>query len=328
MKIYDAVTHHQNLLDEEIGINIPKLFLFPFLSAELFIVDSIVFIFFSRKDLHGFEVGDRIETTVRALKNIYSCNIRRLDDRILRSIMFENQSGKVWSDFTQCYISVAENKVQLTENLDEYLYNAKTKNFDKHDNIFRYLYPPGPRADLLNTCLEKLETKCRTSSLKVTKVLRLSLRLIPRLLNLFPKLKILFVLRDPRGIVNSRIQTPWFPVNESKPVEVTDNIKSLCYKMDSDVKMVQIIKKEFPGRLIDFRLEDIAQSPLETFESVFNFMNVTITDNHVKNIKEIFKEKPNFQTKWVTSLRSEYIRLTEDVCGNVFKYYNYYRMYF
>lgn len=98
--------------------------------------------------------------------------------------------------------------------------------------------------------------------------------------------------------------------------------------MDSDVKMVQIIKKDFPGRLIDFRLEDIAQSPLESFESVFNFMNVTITDDHVKNIKEIFKEKPNFQTKWVTSLKSEYIRLTEDVCGNVFKYYNYYRMYF
>ena len=275
--------------------------------------------------MEGLYVEDRIETSIRTLKNLYSCNLRGLDDRVLRSIMFENKSGKSWTDFAKCYVEVVENRA--VDNLGKYLENARGKDeFERHKNVFRYLYPPGPKADKLRGCLDKLEAQCRASSIRVTKVLRLSGRLIPRLLNTFPNLKILFVLRDPRGIVNSRIETVWFPVSIDKPTEVRDNIKSLCYKMESDVHMVQIIKRDFPDRLIDYRLEDIVRNPVETFSAIFDFMNATMTDRHKNNIKNIFKAKPNFQTKWVGSLKKEFIKLTEDRCSNVFSYYRYFRM--
>ena len=111
---------------------------------------------------------DRIESTLKALKNIYSCNIRGPDDRLLRNIMFENKSGKIWTNFTKCYISVTENKLSI-ENLEGYLLDANGKNFDKHANIFRYLHTLGHRADMLNSCLEELARKCRASKMRVTK---------------------------------------------------------------------------------------------------------------------------------------------------------------
>ena len=281
---------------------------------------------FSKTDLQGFAVEDRIESTVKALKNVYSCNIRGLDDRLLRNIMFENKSGKIWTNFTKCYISVAENKLFI-ENLEGYLLDANGKNFDKHANIFRYLHTPGYRADFLNSCLQKLERKCRTAKLRVTKVLRLSLRLVPRLLNLFPKLKILFVLRDPRGIVNSRIQTDWFPVTEDKPAELIDNIKSLCVKMETDINMVQHLKRNFPDRVIDFRLEDITENSIATYEAIFKLMNTAMTDVYREKVMKIFVSKPKFQTKWIVSLKGKYIKLTEKLCAKVFEIYKYFRLY-
>lgn len=238
--------------------------------------------------------------------------------------MFENKSGKALTNFTKCYVTLAENN--SVDNFDEYIINAKEKDFEKHKHVLRHLYSPGRNADTLNSCIDQLETKCRISKIRVTKILRLSARLVPRLLNTFPNLKILFVLRDPRGIVNSRIETPWFPVSRDKPNEVRDNINSLCYKMVSDVKMVQSIKRNYPGRLIDFRLEDIVKNPSEIFDKIFDFMNATMTDSHKSNIKMIFKEKPNFQRKWITSLRMEYISLIEDRCKELFSYYKYFRM--
>ena len=239
--------------------------------------------------------------------------------------MFENKSGKIWADFARCYVEVAENST--VENIDEYLENAvRLEEFDKHKNALRFLRTPGSKADKLRTCLEKLEEQCRSSKIRVTKVLRLSARLIPRLLKEFPNLKILFVLRDPRGIMNSRIETSWFPVSVDKPKEVTDNIKSLCKKMETDVQMVQDLKRDFPDRIIDYRLEDIVKKPLEAFNAVFKLMNTTMTDNHKNKVKDIFKAKPNFQTKWVVTLKRKYINLTEESCSNVFSYYRYFRM--
>ena len=275
--------------------------------------------------MEGHHVEDKIETSIRTLRNLYSCNLRGLDDRILRSIMFENKSGKTWTDFAKCYVEVAENKT--VENLNKYLENAVGKDeFDKHENVFRYLNTPGPKVDKFQACLDNLEAQCRASIIRVAKVLRISARLIPRLLNEFPNLKILFVLRDPRGIMNSRIETYWFPVSVDKPKEVTDNIKSLCNKMESDVQMVPDLKRDFPDRIIDYRLEDIVKKPLDAFNDIFDLMNTTMTDRHKNKIKDIFKAKPNFQTKWVVKLKKDFIKLTEESCSNVFRYYRYFRM--
>ena len=275
----------------------------------------------------GEMVKERIESSVETLKNIYNCNIRKLNNNILRRIMFENKdgaskSGKSWYEFTMCYLKVSEPE---GSNLSQYFKTSKFISPDKHKNILRYLHPGAPNSDKFRACLDRLESKCRASKVRVTKVLRLSLRLLPRLLTQFPNLKVMFIVRDPRGNLNSRIQTSWFPVNGNVSTEVRDNIRSLCFKMEEDVEMVESLIRHFPGRFVDLRLEDVVKVPT-SFDNIFGILNLTLSDNHKKLIRGLFVERPNFETKWKTSLKDEYIRMAEGLCGKVFKFYNYKRI--
>lgn len=274
-------------------------------------------------------IKQTIENATKTLKNIYRCNIRDLDDRILRSIMFEqngkaSKSGESWANFTACYVNLIEPNVT---NMRKYLEAARTVNFDKHKNVMRILNQTGPPAEIFQKCLNKLEQNCRESKLRITKVLRLSLRFLPLLMSEIPDLKILFVVRDPRGIMNSRIKTDWFPIMNNDTKTVTNNIESLCFKMNEDVKMIDKFKGDFPGRLKDLRLEDIVLNPKKTFQDIFDFINLKMTGVYIKKIKNIFGERPTFLSKWNTTLNQTYIKLTEDNCQYMFKTLNYTSLY-
>ena len=275
------------------------------------------------------DVKQTIENATKTLKNIYSCNIRDLDDRILRSIMFEqtgkaSKSGESWTNFTKCYVNLIEPNVT---NMRKYLEKARTINFDKHKTVMRILNQTGPRAEIFQKCLNKLEQNCRESKLRVTKVLRLSFRFLPLLMSEIPDLKILFVVRDPRGIMNSRIKTDWFPIMNNDTKGVTNNIESLCFKMNEDVKMIDKFKRDFPGRLKDLRLEDIVFNPKKTFRDIFDFIDLKMTDVYVQKIKNIFGERPTFLSTWNTTLNQTYIKLTEENCQYMLKTLKYELMY-
>ena len=179
------------------------------------------------------------------------------------------------------------------------------------------------KSEAINTCLNQLESDCLKAKTKVTKVLRISLRLLPMILTEFPDLKVMFVLRDPRGIVNSRIQTVWFPVKDDDPKQVEEHVRGLCDKMNEDARMAKKLKKAFPGRFIDFRLEDIAENPVAKFEKIFRMMNIGKTDGYVEKIKRLFTAKPDFLSKWNTTLKDQYIRMTEEKCEYVSEKYHY-----
>ena len=271
---------------------------------------------------------ERIDDSIETLKHIYSCQLRELDDSVLRGIMFENKdgrskSGKSWYDFTMCYLRVFEPE---RSDFSRYFKTSNSNISAKHRNIVAHLNSETASADKFRACLDKLEKKCLDSKVRVTKILRLSLRLLPRLMAQFPNLKIMFIIRDPRGNINSRIATRWFPVNGSNIAEVVDNIRSLCFKMEEDVKMVAGLRQAFPGRFVDFRLEDVVTIPAR-FDNMFGVLNLTLSYSHKKLINELFVARPNFETQWKSSMKESYIRMVEDMCNSVFKFYNYEKIY-
>ena len=274
-------------------------------------------------------IDDTIEKVIQTLRNIYNCDIRHLDDGILSNIMFENQrgrskSGQSWFDFTRCYLTLNEPK---GSNISQYFQSAKFTRSNKHANILRHLTSTGVKAQILKTCLENLESKCRTSKIRVTKVVRVSLRLVPRLLTQFSNLKIVFLFRDPRANLNSRIFTAWFPVNESDVTTAKNAIRSLCVQMSEDIKMVDRLKAYFPGRFIDVRLEDIVRRPVLSFESLFRSLNLELTSKHVREVMNLYLARPNFDSKWKHALKSDFVRFMEKECQSIFKFYNYEKVY-
>lgn len=273
-------------------------------------------------------IRNLIEKVIRNLKNIYNCNIRNLDDGILRTIMFEHsgkssKSGESWTNFTRCYVKLVEPNVT---DMARYLETARTTEFEKHRDILRLLKQSGHKADIFRNCLNQLEANCRTCKLRVTKVLRLSLRFLPLLLKEVPDLKVLFIIRDPRGIINSRIQTNWYPIAEDDIASVKDNIESLCFKMKEDIKMIEQLKANFPGRFLDLSLEEIAKEPVKGYEAIFSLSGLKLTQTYLKQIKTLFEEKPTFLSRWTSTLNPKYVTFTEENCSDVFIRYGYERV--
>ena len=221
----------------------------------------------------------------------------------LEYIVKEGKSGTTWAKFTDC-----ANAALKAQNIT--LQTAMTKS-----HTFQ----------LINHCFDKLESSCRNSKAKVTKVLRLSMRLIPKLLSQIPSLKILLLVRDPRGILNSRLITDWFPICEKDWFTVFENARSLCKKMQDDIYVLYRIKNLFPGRLLIHRLEDVVVDSPGLFTGIFNFMNLRNMDAEMESIKlkYVNQNYEGFIGKWKTMLKEKFKNMVDESCYKVLRYYEY-----
>ncbi|XP_060069399.1 carbohydrate sulfotransferase 1-like [Ylistrum balloti] len=109
-------------------------------------------------------------------------------------------------------------------------------------------------------CPEKYERHCSMRSSIVIKEPRLSISFASNLLDTFSNLKIIYLLRDPRAIMNSRAQLNW-----------GFGAISLCNKMTYDYIESGKLKEVHPGRIYTVFYEDITTNPIETVRKIYDF---------------------------------------------------------
>ena len=245
------------------------------------------------------------------LHNIYDCNLRDIEPNTLEYIVQENKSGPAWSQFADC-TNTSLRGLNLT---------IKSIVAKRNDDIHL------PQVNIIDHCFETLENTCRKSKAKVTKVLRLSMKLIPKLLKQLPNLKILLLVRDPRAIINSRLITDWFPICEKDLFGVLENAESLCKKMDDDILVLSHLTKEYPDRLLVHRLEDAVKNSPKLFKGIFNFMNLGEMGVQMERIKRKYDNQnyKGFSEKWTKMLKDQFKTMVDDNCQNILQYYKYVR---
>ena len=231
-----------------------------------------------------------------------------------------SKSGNSWNNFTMCYIKQVQPNVT---NFVDYVQTVWSKDFEKHKDVLKILEYPGPNAQIFRGCLDKLVSHCRKSKLRVAKVLRLSMSFVPLLMREIPNLKVLFVIRDPRGTMYSRIRTDWYQLNANDSEAVKNNIESLCFKIQEDIQWIEKIKRDFPGRIVEYSLEEILKGPVKRFQSILNFSGSETSDAYVDKIREVFEEKPTFLAKWKTLLNPKYINWIQHNCSVGFERYGF-----
>ena len=87
-------------------------------------------------------------------------------------------------------------------------------------------------------------------------MLRLPLDSAEVLLRENPKLKVVYLLRDPRGVITSQIKAKWFPFTGKTQQSVRNNAETLCSRMSNDIEAAKRLTKMYPNRVKRILYED------------------------------------------------------------------------
>lgn len=116
---------------------------------------------------------------------------------------------------------------------------------------------------------------CKLFPFQLTKLVRLSLNVAQELLadeNL--GVRMVLLVRDPRGTLQSRKHREWCPANRD-----CSDPALLCADLASDYKVAVELRKKYPTRFKVIRYEDLAAEPYESTEELSNFFGIDFHRN-------------------------------------------------
>ena len=181
----------------------------------------------------------------------------------------------------------------------------------------------------VRTCLDRLQTVCRASKHRVTKVVRLTVDNLETVLSQVPNLKVIHLLRDPRAIINSRITTTWYTLKDAQEGEgeqLSKEAEDLCRRMTYDLDESVKLKQKFPDRFSLVSFEDLNTNLQLKSYILYNYLGInnTFLSNKLSTMPAILKEEHNvvsetgdFINWWRYNLSFQSIHLVQNVCAKL-----------
>ncbi|XP_074594182.1 carbohydrate sulfotransferase 1-like [Brevipalpus obovatus] len=183
------------------------------------------------------------------------------------------------------------------------------------------------------TCFDpkNIAQTCVRAPYRIIKTTRLSLRTVEKLmdkLNGTIDLKVIYLVRDPRAILNSRQKLSWC-TNSS-----CSDIDTICSEMKSDISVYKRLHDKYGDRVMAVRHEDLSLQPLKVSTKLFNMLEVPLSKRAQRFLRQNTeaKMKPNSTVdpysvkriskevvfKWTKGLNLTVIKNVQESCGTVF----------
>lgn len=176
------------------------------------------------------------------------------------------------------------------------------------------------------SCIQQLESNCTTKPVSMIKSIRLTLDFTLKLFTKLPNLKIVHLLRDPRGILDSRRRGGYVNLNN-----ISSSAKVLCERMTHDLQVAKLIKRKFPDQYIQVYYEFLARYPQLGAQRLYDFIGLPLTSTikaYVMNITHASQNSGYFSTKrkdsgkvsnkWRQSLPYKYVKLIDSKCMSLY----------
>ena len=160
-----------------------------------------------------------------------------------------------------------------------------------------------------NLCL----TKYKHSVTKVAQVRaeeKLLSSLVPQVFldNPDTDVRVLQIIRDPRGFYNSRIKLGWIPDWSPHGGVFLGEVRYACRKISENIRFGRQIASLMPGKYMEARYKDIAMSPIETAQKIYDFagfeMPSELLDWIIANTNPSKEELEKFKGKSFASVRN------------------------
>jgi chondroitin 6-sulfotransferase 3/keratan sulfate 6-sulfotransferase 1 len=197
-------------------------------------------------------------TLLDTLRHIFECNITQLDSRVLRHRFI-----------------TTKNRMHLSKSMLSYKYCMDIEDWVEFKRS--------------NICQPILTDVCQRSKLIAVKVIRLDMRLVEDLLKTDPNVRIIHLVRDPRGLLTSWWRVTRLPNNDTARHEYKmRDAYLLCKRISSDVHALKELEAKYPGRLLMIRYEDLATNIEAIVNSVYvKLLGLPIPDGLIDIMKTI-----------------------------------------
>lgn len=171
---------------------------------------------------------------------------------------------------------------------------------------------------------------CKLFPFQSMKVVRLRLSLFEEILqDPMLNVKILYLVRDPRGTLQSRKHREWCPGNQ----DCYDPVR-LCSDLISDYSAAIRFQRKFPDRFKIFRYEDLSLKPYERVENIMNFFGfgmhssvIQYLDTHTKvnygGVSSTYRDSKSAPFHWRNDLTFEEVESIQHACKSAMKLWGY-----
>ena len=118
-------------------------------------------------------------------------------------------------------------------------------------------------------CKDVLTESCKRYKVRSFKTIRMSMEIVGEMIEQEPELKFVYLVRDPRGIVQSR--------NSIKEMSILANhdigkeAAALCHRMLLDNEIYSQLATKYPHNILRVRYEDITAEPKEQAQKIYSF---------------------------------------------------------
>ncbi|WAQ99556.1 CHST1-like protein [Mya arenaria] len=136
----------------------------------------------------------------------------------------------------------------------------------------------------IRLCLAKEKELCSNSFIIVIKTIRLRMRRVLQLIPHFPNMKVIHLLRDPRGMFQSWANTG-FRADFSQ-------IAKECHTLSTNIAISKSIIHQYPEKLKIIQYEELAEFPYATTKEIFDFVGLAFSEK----IQKFLSNKTSSET--------------------------------
>ncbi|KAL7633970.1 UNVERIFIED_CONTAM: hypothetical protein RMT77_015931 [Armadillidium vulgare] len=214
--------------------------------------------------------------------------------------------------------------------LEELFHCGISQQFLTHRSRYPALYPKCSSRENCSTNLKDLTKQCTSSDFVIIKSVRYLLSevedlwILPSLQNI----KVIWLVRDPRGVLNSLSH-----------MERTMKVlrKNSCSKMREDIQSFQVLKFLNPNNIFFLRYEDLARYPLHMSLLLWRFisgerkyeeippewkeyLNISVTPKNAREgvgSYQVGKKSTQEWQNWRLSISPKLLKESEEECEDV-----------
>ena len=137
---------------------------------------------------------------------------------------------------------------------------------------------------VVTSCVPALQEACQKARMRTIKLIRLSSQHLEHIVKLIPRVKIIHLTRDPRGILRSEAK---FHGRKGFTPEVwKSRARHLCARMRSDIKEVRRLEKIYPKVFKSVSFEHLASNTENNAKYIYEHVNLDFHPEVTKWIKE------------------------------------------